>query len=66
MRQIASGAAKDVTMFGIYPREYRKAAKAPVDPRKVLFIEGKLATMPDSFQPVQLIQTVRLPRRLRS
>ena len=50
LRKIASNAAKDVTMFGIYPTAYRIAARQPVDPRKVLFIEGKLGPMPDSFE----------------
>jgi len=50
LRQLASDVAKDVTMFGIYPHAYNRAAKAPVDPRKVLFIEGKLGPMPDAFQ----------------
>ena len=50
LRQFASNVAKDVTMFGLYPSAYRLAARKPVDPRKVLFIEGKLGPMPDAFQ----------------
>ena len=52
VRQFASNAAKDVTMFGIYPRAYRQEARKPIDPRKVLFIEGKLGPMPDAFEQI--------------
>lgn len=43
-------AAKDWALGVAFPNEYRRAAsKCAVDPRKILFIEGKSSTMPDAF-----------------
>ena len=47
-KRLARNAAKDVGL-GSVARAYRKAAKNPVDMRKVLFVESSLPGPPDSF-----------------
>ena len=49
-RRLARNAAKDYGLGWRVPRAYRQAAVAPVDPRKVLFVESSLAEMPDAFR----------------
>lgn len=41
---------KDVSLGLCYPIAYRKAAKHPVAPEKVIFLENKSSTLPDSYR----------------
>lgn len=42
--------AKDWALGVAFPRAYKKAmAQHPVDPRKVIFLDGKSSSMPDAF-----------------
>ena len=50
LKRIARNAAKDFGLGWRVPRAYRLAASAPVDQRKVLFVESSLETMPDAFK----------------
>ena len=50
LRLFAHRRAKDLLCGWLYPRTYRReAAKKPVNPKKVMFVESKLGDMPDSF-----------------
>lgn len=42
--------AKDLLLFRILPGEYRRAAKQPIQPGKVVFLENKEPTVPESFE----------------
>lgn len=42
--------AKDILLFQVLPRAYRRAAKAPVEPGKVIFLENKESELPESFE----------------
>lgn len=42
--------AKDLLLFHVLPRTYRKAAKAPVEPGKVIFLDNKEPQLPESFE----------------
>lgn len=51
LRLFAHRAAKDFLCGFLYPRAYRRVAKAqPLDERKIVFVESKLGDMPDSFE----------------
>lgn len=52
LRLVAHRLAKDFLCGWLYPRAYRKAAKAPVNPKKVIFVESKLREMPDAFTQI--------------
>ncbi len=41
---------KRIVFKGVYPRVYRKHAKAPVDERKVVFVELRLPKLTNSFK----------------
>ena len=42
--------AKDWALGVAFPRAYKQAAaQAPVDPRKIIFLDGKSSAMPDAF-----------------
>ncbi len=49
LKKPAQFLAKDWSLGIAFPRTYEKAADAPIDPRKVLFIDGKSLEMPDAF-----------------
>lgn len=40
---------RDWSFFSIFPADYRRGARRPVNPKKAVFVSEKLATMPDSF-----------------
>lgn len=42
--------AKDLLLFRILPGEYRRAAKRPIQPGKVVFLENKEPAVPESFE----------------
>ena len=42
--------AKDALLFHVLPRAYRRAARMPVEEGKVIFLENKEATLPESFE----------------
>ncbi|NCA32188.1 CDP-glycerol glycerophosphotransferase family protein [Adlercreutzia muris] len=42
--------AKDILLFQVLPTEYRRAAKQPIEPGKVVFLENKEADIPESFE----------------
>ena len=42
--------AKDLLLFRLLPGEYRRAAKRPVQPGKVVFLENKEPAVPESFE----------------
>lgn len=49
-KDIIKGLFKDITLGFILPHVYARAAKNPVDKRKVLFLESKQVEIPDSFR----------------
>lgn len=49
-KDIVKGFVKDVTLGLLLPFVYSRAAKDPVDPRKVVFLESKQQEVPDSFR----------------
>ncbi len=52
-RSIAADGYKRWTLHGLYPRAYKKAAaKRPVNPRKVIFLEVREKQLTDSFTQV--------------
>ena len=50
IRKYAKRIAKDYAFSSYLPQQYKKTASAPVDERKVLFLDTKGKTMPDSFK----------------
>ncbi|MDO4532400.1 MAG: CDP-glycerol glycerophosphotransferase family protein [Coriobacteriia bacterium] len=58
LRKIARAVVKDYVFSHRFPRLYRKAVKNnPVDERKVLFVEGKMGVISDSF--VYMMEHIR-------
>lgn len=53
LRSVAKRIAKDSLFGRRIPAAYRAAAQAPVDPRKVVFLENKDDDLPDSFALVE-------------
>lgn len=49
-KEALKGAIKDVVLWGVLPWAYRRHARRPVDAGSVLFLERKLAELPDSFK----------------
>lgn len=49
-KDAVKGLVKDATLGFAFPRSYAHAAKDPVDPRKVVFLESKQQEVPDSFR----------------
>ncbi|MDD5952156.1 MAG: CDP-glycerol glycerophosphotransferase family protein [Oscillospiraceae bacterium] len=48
---------KDVTIHGAFPKTYEKYAKAPVGPKKVIFLEMRTDHITNTFQPLYDILT---------
>ena len=42
--------AKDLLLFRILPSEYRRGAEQPIQPGKVVFLENKEPSVPESFE----------------
>ena len=51
-REAARRVVKDYMLGHELPGIYREAAKEPADPRKVLFVNVKLANMPEAFKVI--------------
>ena len=51
-REAARRVVKDYMLGRELPGIYREAAKEPADPRKVLFVNVKLANMPEAFKVI--------------
>ena len=49
-KRLAKRLMKDVALGWLFPREYRSAAKAGVDPRRVVFLETKESVMPAAMK----------------
>ena len=52
LRLVAHYLAKDFLCGWLYPHTYRKDARKPVNPKKVIFVESKLRDMPDAFTQI--------------
>ncbi len=48
---------KEVSIHGLFPKTYEKYAQAPVDPQKVIFLEMRMDTITNTFQPLYDILT---------
>lgn len=48
----ASGMMKEISMHKVFPKTYLKYASAPVDPKKVIFLEMRMPEITNNFQPL--------------
>ena len=52
--------AKDLLLFRILPGEYRRAAKRPIQPGKVVFLENKEPAVPESFEVLYELSLIHI------